>query len=267
MEDQHIVTEPAPATEVKPMPFSERLVNIFASPGELFENVRLTGKTASNWIVPIAIMIVVVIGMQQLIMNNPSLAEQTKVMMEKAMKESMDKAVQSGKMTPEAAEQQREQMERFADPSSPLRIIMGAVSITVMMPAVLFVLALVYWLLGKTAMQAAAPYMKVVEVVGLVFLIAAVESIVTTVMAIGFDSLHAGPNLGLAVLQNFDPQNKVHVALSKINLFSIWSLIVIGIGLSKLFMRDLPKVLVLVFTLWVLWNVLTVSTGFMSFGA
>lgn len=266
MEEQQTVTQPGPAAEVKPMSFSEKIVNIFASPGELFENVRLTGKTTSNWLIPVIIMIVVAIAMQQIIMNNPSLSDQTKAMVDKATKERLDKAVQEGKLTPEQAETQREQIESFTSGSSPLRLIMASVSVMVFIPVVLFVIALVYWLLGKTAMHAASPYMKVVEVVGLTFLIGAVESIVTTVMAIGLDSLHAGPNLAVFV-QNFDIANKLHVALAKVNLFTIWSLIVTSIGLSKIFQRDLPKVLVLVFSLWILWTILTVSTGFLNFGA
>jgi len=265
MDEHQIVTEPTPAPEVKPMSFSEKIVNIFASPGELFENVRLTGKTTSNWIIPVAIVILVAIAMQQIIMNNPSLADQTKAMVAKATKERLDKAVQEGKMTPEQAEAQREQIENFSNPASTLNIIFRVVGVLVFIPLVLFVIGLIYWLLGKTAMHANAPYMKVVEVVGLTFLIGAVESIVTTVMAIGLDSLHAGPNLALFV-QNFDVTNKLHMALAKMNIFTIWSLVVTSIGLSKLFQRDLPKVMVLVFALWILWTAFSVLTGFMNFG-
>jgi len=264
MEEQRTTIPTEPSAEVKPMSFTEKLVNIFAAPGELFENVRLTGKTASNWIIPVAIMIVVAIAMQQIIMTNPSLSDQTKAMVEKATKERLDKAVQEGKMTPEQAEQQRQQIENFSNPSSGLNIAFRIVGVVVFIPVILFLISLVYWLLGKTAMQASAPYMKVAEVVGLTFLIGAVESIVTTVMAIGLDSLHAGPNLAVFV-QNFDIANKLHVALSKVNLFTIWSLVVTSIGLSKLFQRDLPKVLVLVFALWILWTVVTVLTGFLNF--
>jgi hypothetical protein len=103
-------------------------------------------------------------------------------------------------------------------------------------------------------------------VIGLTLLIAAAESIVTTVMAIGLDSIHAGPSLAVFV-KDFDLNNKLHVTLSKVNVFTIWSLLVTGIGLSKLFQRDLPKVLVLVFALWILWSAFTVFTGFMNFGA
>ncbi len=266
MEEQLPTTQTAPATEVQPMSFSERLVNVFASPGELFENVRLTPKTASNWIIPIAIMIVVALAMQQIIMSNPSLVDQTKTMIDKAARERLDKEVQSGKKTPEAAEQEREQIARFSDPTSTFSIIMRVVSVVLFIPIVLLLISLVYWLMGLWAMRAQAPYAKVLEVMGLTLLIAAVESIVTTVMAIGLDSIHAGPNLAVFV-QNFDVGNKLHVALSKVNVFTIWSLVVTSIGLSKIFQRDLPKVLVLVFALWILWSVATVMFSFLTFGA
>src|SRR5512140_1295873 len=260
MEEQHTMPPPESSAEVKPMSFTEKIVNIFAAPGELFEDVRLTGKTPSNWIIPVAIMIVVAIAMQQLIMSNPSLLDQTKAMITKATNESFDKAVREGKMTPEQAEQQREQTANFTNPTSGFAIAMRIAGTIITLPLMLFLISLVYWLLGKTAMRASAPYMTVVEVVGLVLLIAAVESIVTTVMAIGMDSIHAGPHLAVFV-PNIDMTNKLHAALAKVNIFTIWSLVVTSIGLSKLFQRDLPKVLVLVFALWVLWTAITVSTG------
>ena len=265
MDDQQLTTETTQAAPVKPMTFTEKLANIFAAPGELFENVRLTGKTTSNWLLPMFIMILVAVIMQQIVISNPSLADQTREMISKTTETRLQKAVQEGKMTPEQAQQAREQTEAFAQPGSTISTVIRIVGILVVMPIVLFLISLVYWLVGKTAMSASAPYMKVVEVVGLTFLIGAVESIVTTVMMIGFDSLHATPSLALFV-QNFSIENKLDLALAKVNVFTIWSLIVTSIGLSKLFQRDLPKVLVLVFALWVLWSVVTILTG-LNFGA
>jgi len=102
----------------------------------------------------------------------------------------------------------------------------------------------------------------VVEVIGLTFFIASLESVVTTIMAIAFDRLHAGPNLALAVINTFSIENKLHLVLQKINLFTFWTLGVVGIGLSKLFQKDLAKVLVLVFALWALWAAFSIATGF-----
>jgi len=241
---------------VQSMSFSEKLVNIFTSPGELFENVRLTEKTTSNWLVPMLIFIVVAVLLNQLIFTNPSLVGQMSDLMAKGMNE----AVEKGSMTAEQAAQ----AEQFMKPDSLMFRIQSAVGVILVSPIAMFLLALVYWLLGKWGMSASAPYMKVVEVVGLTFFISILESVVTTLLQYGLDSLFAGPNLAMFV-SDFDMKNKLHMALAKVNIFTIWDLTVASIGLSKLFQRHLPKVLVLVFALWIIWSIFTVATG-MHFG-
>jgi hypothetical protein len=248
--EEHQDTAPE---QTAPMPFTEKLTNIFASPGELFENVRLTGPTTANWLVPLLIFIVVAILMNQVMMHNASLADQFGAIIKKSMSEQ----VQQGKMTQEQADQA---YETFARPGSMMNTIFTVGGIIIVTPIILFLVGLIYWLLGKTAMHASAPYMKVVEVVGLTFFIGVLESIVTTVMMLAMDSIHATPSLGAFVTQ-FDMQNKLDLILSKVNIFTFWSLSVTGIGLAKLFQRDLPKVLVLVFALWVLWTIVTVFAG------
>ena len=244
-----------------PMSFTEKMTNIFASPGELFDNVRSTASTPSNWVVPMIIFILIAFGMSQLTMRNPSLAEQLKTQIAQQTEKKLQESVQAGKMTAEQADQAREQTARFTDPASPWMTIITGGSLLIMTPIVTFLVCLVYWLMGKTVMKATAPYMKVVEVVGLTFFIGTLEMIVTTIMAIGFDKLHAGPNLALLVLDSFSVDNKIHQLLSKVNLFTVWDLGVVGIGLSRLFQKDLGKVLVLVFALWILWVVFTLLTG------
>ncbi len=242
----------APGATVAPMSITEQIVNIFAAPGELFDNVRLTGKTTRNWLVPMLLFILIAVLLNQLILTNPSLVDQ----MASLMTKSIDEAVAQGKMTAEQAEKATE----FMRPDSMIFRIQSAVGVTLVTPVALFLLSLVYWLLGKWGMNASAPYMKVVEVVGLTFYISILETVATTLLQYGMDSLFAGPNLALFV-SNYDLQNKLHMALSKANVFTIWDLTVVSIGLSKLFQRHLPKVLVLVFALWIVWSVFTVLTG------
>jgi hypothetical protein len=242
----------APEAAVEPMPLGERIVNIFTAPGELFENVRLTGKTTSNWLLPMVLFIVIAVALNQLILTNPSLVEQ----MSTVMRKGIDEAVAKGSMSATQAEAAAE----FMRPDSIIFRLQQILGVTLVTPVALFLLSLIYWLLGKWAMSARAPYMKVVEVVGLTFFISILETIVTTLLAYGMDSLFAGPNLALFV-SHYDLQNKLHMTLSKVNLFTIWDLAVVSIGLSKLFQRDLPKVLVLVFALWILWSAFTVITG------
>lgn len=239
--------------QVKPMSFSEKLTNVFASPGELFEHVRLTPKTNSNWVVPWIIFAVVAIILGQLVMSNASLADQIGVM----VKKGFDKQVQEGKMSQDQADRT---FEQFAKPGSAMFTI-SQIGGAVLGPLIMiFVVGLVYWLLGKTAMKATSPYMKVVEVVGLTLFIGVLEQIVTTLLMFAMDSVTASPSLGIFV-SNYDMENKFHHALAKVNIFTFWSLAVVSVGLSKLFQRDFPKVLVLVVALWILWSVVTVVAG------
>lgn len=244
--------EHATRETVKPFSFTEKLAGIFAAPGDLFENVRQTGKTPGNWVVPSIIFIIVAVLMSQLMLTNASLVDQLGTIMRKGI----DEAVAKGSMTAEQAEQ----AAAFMKPDSMIFRIQQVAGIVIITPIALFLLSLVYWLLGKWGMSATAPYMKVVEIAGLTMFITCLESIVTTLLMFAMDSIFATPSLGLFVT-DFDIQNKLHAALAKVNIFTIWDLAVVSIGLSKLFQRDLPKVLVLVFALWVVWSVFTVLMG------
>jgi hypothetical protein len=239
---------PAPTT----MSFTEKLTNIFVSPGELYEDVRQTPNTMSNWLIPLIIFIVVAVVTNQIMLHNPSLSGQ----LGSEIKKGFDQAIEQGKMTPEQAEKAYE----FASPESKWFRIMQVGGIAIGSPIALLIMALVYWLLGKWGMSGTAPYLKVIEVIGLTFLISTLEVIVTCLLQFLTDSVFASPSLALFV-SPLDLHNKVHVALSKINIFTFWNLSVVSIGLSKLFQRDLPKVLVLVFALWILWSILSIVAG------
>ena len=249
MEPETIAT---PAS-VKPLSFIDGLTNIFAAPGELFENVRLTPKRTSNWLIPTIILIVVSLILGQLVMSNPSLVDQ----MSQMTKKQMEQRVADGKMTQEQAAQ----AEAMASPTSPIVTITRIVGTIIGIPLVLFLVALVYWLLGKFTLKATAPYIKVVEVVGLTLYIGLLASLVTTILVFLMNSLFASPSLALAV-SDYDLDNKFHHTLSVFNIFTIWSMIVTAIGLSKLFQRSFVKALLVVVIPWVVWSAFSVLTGF-----
>jgi hypothetical protein len=235
------------------MSFFEKLTNFFAAPGDLFDEIRTTPNTPSNWIIPMISFIIIAIVMNQLILQNPSLAHQTA----QVAGREIEKAVQEGRMS----EQQAEQAFAFTKPGSVMFMLTQVVGIAVISPLILFLMALVYWLLGRWGMNASAPYMKVVEVVGFTFLVGATESIVTTILMTALDSIYATPSLALAVLQNFQPEDKLHMVLAKVNVFTFWDLGISSFALARLFQRDFPKVLVLVVALWLLWSVFQILTG------
>jgi hypothetical protein len=237
---------------VQPLSFTDKLAGVFTSPGETFENVRLTGPTSSNWVLPWLIFAAIAIIIGQIVMQNPSLADQLGV----TIRDQMNESVAKGEMTREQADQAYE----FTRPGSIFFTIIYVGGVTLGSLVALFVIALFYWLIGKTAMGATAPYMKVVEVLGLVFFIAIVEHLVTTLLIFAMDSIHAKPALSIFI-SDFDVKDKSHLIFSKLNIFTFWDLTVSSIGLSRLFQRDLPKVFVLIFSLWVLWTAFSIITG------
>jgi hypothetical protein len=248
MEEHHPPTE-----EVTPMSFSDKLINVFASPGELFDNVRRTEKTASNWVIPMLLLMVVTIAVGQIIVHNPSLSDQ----LGETIKKGIEKNVQEGKMTQERADQAYEQ---FARPGALMFTIFQIGGIIIVTPIVFFLLGLVYWLIGKWALKASAPYMKAVEVVGLSSYISILATIITILLMLAMDSLHASPSLAIFV-SGFDMENKLHLALAQVNIFTIWGLVVVGIGLAKLYQRDITRILVILFALWILWCAVTIVLG------
>jgi len=70
-------------------------------------------------------------------------------------------------------------------------------------------------------MNGTAPYPKVVEVIGLTFFISTLESIVTALLQYATNSIFMTPSLA-AFVSDFDLQNKFHLVMSKINIFTFW---------------------------------------------
>lgn len=247
-----------PEESAGPLPWIKRLTGIFTSPAELFENVRQTEPVNSNWLVPWLLYVIVSVLMMQLILDKPSLRNQLEATIKPQFDQFMEESIQKGQVTPELAEQQYEQ---FAKPGAPWFTLLSITGTLLGSLVVLFALSYFYQLLGRSAMNATSSYMKVVEVIGLTFFISCVERLVTTVLMFATDSIHASPSLAI-LISEVDPENIWHLALARINAFTFWDLGVTGIGLSTLFKRDLPKVLVLVFALWLLWTLFTLFTGF-----
>lgn len=240
--------------QAKPMSLSDKLVGVFSSPSDLYDNVRQTPPTSSNWVIPTLILVVVGVIMAYLISSNPTLSDQMKRIASEQMEKGLQKQLAAGKITQEQANQARDQMSGIGGASTVIFTYVAAV----LGPFFgLFLGSLFFWLLGKTVMKVTSPYMKVVEVVGLTFFIGTVESVVTTILAIGMNSMFASPSLAVFI-SDFSVENRMHLLAASVNVFTFWTLAVTGIGLARLFQKDTPKVLVLVFALWVLWTLFKV---------
>ncbi|MGE5315711.1 MAG: YIP1 family protein [Acidobacteriota bacterium] len=247
------------ATNVTPqteeMSATDKIVNVISAPGDLFTYVAHEGKKSSNYTIPLLLSIIVSVLFMFVVFSQPAIKEQMSAQQDKALQQR----VEEGKMT---AEQYERAKEMTPGAGSPVFLIFGSVGIVVVTLVMLFGSSLAYWLVGKYAFKASVPYGKVVEVSGLSMYIMIIGTVLTMIIAIAMGSVHAGPHLGLLLGNSFDPMNKLHKVLANINFVTIWYLVVVAIGLSKLFAVQQAKTFLAVGILWILYIAATVGFSF-----
>ncbi len=258
MEQQPTSTE---AVSQKERSAFSLLLNMYAAPGEVFDTIKSSPKRSALWVIPVTLTIILGIFFTFVVFSDPAIQSQLRDRMEKQVEDQ----IASGQIPPERADAAREQMASMA--GGTMFKIFGSLGVIVFTFASILVVSLVMLLVGKISFKAAAPYGKVMEVVGASTMINNVlGTIVTMLVMLAMGSMYATPGLAL-LISGFDPNNKVHVLLSAVNIFSIWYLAVLSVGVGKLFNGTTGKAAVWVVGLWVVWTLLTTFVlTFLRFG-
>jgi hypothetical protein len=251
-ENINLVQNPEiPEPETQPqeeMSFTDKLIGIFAEPVKVFTNIAKNPVKTSDWILPIIIIIVLAIASQLITMNNPLVQENMKQEMIKKFQKSVDE----GKMTQEQAEQFLDNMEKYKG--------FQYIGIFVFVPIVMFIItflaALIYWIMAKVGLKGDPNYMSVVTIYSLTSLISVIEVLITTILSITMGKMNAVPSLAL-ILPNL-AEGPLKILISKINPFTFWWLILMGLGMAKLCNKDIKNGIIWVFGLWVIYLVFVV---------
>jgi hypothetical protein len=247
-------TNQTPSEESSEMSFSDKVMNVFSAPGELFEGIAKSEKQNSNWSIPLILTMIAGIIFVFVAFSQAPIQDQVREQQEKGFQ----KQVESGKMTQEQADRT---LSMIPKPGSPLSMVISAVFVVFVTAAMLFGFALAFWLVGKWVFKAPATYSKVLEVVGLSMYVSVLGSIITLLLVVAMGSIYATPSLALAV-SHYDPANKVDKLLASVNLVTFWYLAVVSVGLGKIFSVSTTKALVAVGVLWAVWTAITVFVGF-----
>jgi len=125
----------APSTSV-----AARLVNVFATPGEVFEEIKNRPVEAANWFVPLLLSALFGVICCVVIFSQDTILQQMREAQEGAMEKKLEK------MSKEQQEKVREMAAQFSSPG--VMKLFGSVGAVVGSIAWLFFLALLVWLLG-----------------------------------------------------------------------------------------------------------------------
>jgi hypothetical protein len=246
-------------TEAPPPPgmsLGARLFNVFATPGDVFEEVKTARDSMANWLVPALILIVVSWACALLIFSQDSIKHQFGEIVDQAIQ----KQVQSGHLTEQQAEQGRAVGEKWGSiiakiSSGVLPVLVGFVS-----P---FFWGVIIWVIGAKILKGGFPYMKAVEVCGLSTMINVLDAVVKTLLIVGLGNLYASPSL-FFLAKDFDPQNTVHSLLTIVNVMTFWLLTVRAIGLARLSGTSFAKAALWVFGIWAAYTGFFVGLGLLS---
>jgi hypothetical protein len=233
-----------------PMSIAARLLNVFAIPGEVFDEVKAARTKVSNWLVPVFLSAVIGALSVSIAFAQPAVQQQLREQQTRVL----DKQVKAGSITQADADKLLATLERAQGPL----MTAGVVALSFLR---IFWWALILLLLGRWFFRASFGYAKALEVAGLALMISVLGSVVSLLLTVNLARLFATPSLALAV-HDFDTTRKSHVFLGAANVFAFWQISVIAVGLAKLAGAPFFRAVMLVLACWLLQESVLIMLGF-----
>jgi hypothetical protein len=204
----------------------EILTNVVVAPGDTFEEQRDKPARVSLWLLPILLGCFIGAILGALIVAQPAIAQQLKDMRER----QMQKQVESGKITKEAAEQGSKMVEGFMTPT--LMTIFAVGGAVVESFARVFVCGLFLWLVASLIYRTQLDFLKWVELSAMSYVVDILGGVVNKLLIIFKGNMLASLSPILFVAEP-DSLNRNHLLLGTLELMSIWSLVVLAIGFAR----------------------------------
>jgi hypothetical protein len=234
------------------MSLPARLLNIFAEPGDVLEEVKVKPNSTGNWLVPALIFSVVIIASFLVIFSQPAIIQQIR---EQQAKE-LDRKVEAGSMTRTEADNRLAGFDKMGP--TVMKIFLSIVG-TITSFVRIFWWAFILWLLSRFALRTPLSYLKLLEVVGLATMIVTLGAIIGCLMTIYRGQLSwTSPAL---LISQFDPKNKSHALIGMWNPFTMWFVGVLAAGVAKLSGKSFGLALLVVGAYWVLWSLGLIALG------
>ena len=203
----------------------EKLLSIFVSPGEVFDEVIGAPRAMANWRVPTLLLCLA--GTISLPISNG--ADTANAIRQLAEAGAVSKA----------------QAEMLAG-GWPL-----VASLTVCLTGFAGTLwaAFVLWFMGRVFLKVRFSYLKTLEVVGLIGIILVLGTVITSLLIAASGDAAARPSLSL-LADKLDASHPFRQVLDTLNVFQLWTTTVLAIGLSRLSAISFKEAAFWVFGYW-----------------
>jgi hypothetical protein len=249
MENQD--TTGSPEQQEEELSHSDKMIGVFSEPSATFEKIAKFPPKVIDWFLPILLFCVLISVQQVLYHSNPEIAFQQKQKQMDAIEKRLDAQVESGQITRDQANQQRDMIENRMDQMGGLTLVFSIIAIFIGIFIIFFIVAGIYFLLAKFVLKGEGGYTQVMVASGLSAYIGILGVIIITIISLLTGKLFM--DTSLATFMNSDKSTLIGWIYGKLDLFYIWSLIVSAIGLAKLFKStSTKKYYMLVFGVWLI---------------
>lgn len=202
-----------------------RLLNVFAMPGRVFEEVKASRPHLLNWLIPFVLSALMGAVAIQLRLADPAVQKQFKQILQSQVK-FLDQSVASGKISRADADKVLPLYEKLSR-----LVITGAGGLAGGLR--IFWWAFLLWLLGRLILKTRFSYSKTLEIAGLAFLISVLGDVVSLALAVDTAQLFTASKPALA-LGNMEALQNSRVLMGVINVFTFWFVGVMSAGLARL---------------------------------
>jgi len=238
METEETVQSEQPTNEMEELSHTDKIVGVISEPTNLFSKLVFLNTKVTDWMLPLLAMIIVAIVATFIYMSNPEIKLEMQQQQEKTMREQFEKMVESGQMTQEQVD---EQLDRTAEMmNNPMFIyLIPSIYIFVIMLLWFFVFTTIAFLIAKFAFKDDGSYSQAMTAMGLPMYISVLQSIILIIVGMLMSKMLTG--LNPASLMGMDIKSLPGFLLSRLDVFSIWFYIVVGIAFAKMFKSDNVK--------------------------
>lgn len=226
------------------MSLPARLFNVLATPGEVFDYIKIAAVSTANWLAPGVLAILVSWVGSYVVFSQDSIQQQLREMTDQAI----EKQIQKQHLPDQQAEQARMMGSKVGNIATKVAAYFVPVWFALVIP---FWWGFLLWLIGTKVFKANFPYMKGVEVTGLSGMVGVLDAALRSLLILILGNVFASPSLALFIKQ-FDPQNPAHGLLAAFNIMSFWALALRSLGLARLSGVSFGRAVAWVFGTWAL---------------
>jgi Yip1 domain. len=198
------------SSSVSPTSLRQKLLNIFVSPSDVFDEVIESPRNLANWRIPtLLVCLVTVVSLQ--LGNSPTQHSAT-----------LNYLTQTGTISVAQAQALAGTWPLL----SALLVFLATFAGTCWS-------AFVLWFIGRMFLKVHFPYLKALEIVGLTGTISVLGTITTILLVAASGDPTARPALSL-LLPKLDQTRAFHQILTTLDFFHLWTTTVLALALSRL---------------------------------